>query len=194
MRNAGAGGAARRRTGAARRCGVAVAGLRQPRHVPQLCASRRGVRGRSQGNRLGARRGARMRFALPFLSSAPAAKPMKDFTQRSKMMEYDQPLVWVTVLLMLFGMVMVYSASISLPDSPKYAAYKNWHFLVRQAMFIGVSMLAGLMTFRVRVQTWQKWAPYLFDKTQNKQKKKKEPKNGKGVNGAKRWLPFKIFN
>src|SRR3569832_1248344 len=194
MRNAGAGGAARRRTGAARRCGAAVAGLRQPRHVKQLCASRRGVRGRSQGNRLGARRGARMRFAMPFLSSAPAAKPMKEFTQRSKMMEYDQPLVWVTVLLMLFGIVMVYSASISLPDSPKYAAYKNWHFLVRQARFIGVSMLAGLLTFRVRVQTWQKWAPYLFVITLFLLMMVLVPGIGKGVNGAKRWLPFKIFN
>jgi len=135
-----------------------------------------------------------MRFALPFLSSAPAAKPMKDFTQRSKMMEYDQPLVWVTVLLMLFGMVMVYSASISLPDSPKYAAYKNWHFLVRQAMFIGVSMLAGLLTFRVRVQTWQKWAPYLFVITLFLLMMVLVPGIGKGVNGAKRWLPFKIFN
>src|SRR3569832_1456544 len=162
MRNAGAGGAARRRTGAARRCGVAVAGLRQPRHVPQLCASRRGVRGRSQGNRLGARRGARMRFALPFLSSAPAAKPMKDFTQRSKMMEYDQPLVWVTVLLMLFGMVMVYSASISLPDSPKYAAYMIWLFLVRQAMCCGGSLRAGLLSLGVGVLCWVLWGSYVF--------------------------------
>ena len=33
--------------------------------------------------------------------------------KRSTMMEYDQALVWVTMLLMLFGVVMVYSASIS---------------------------------------------------------------------------------
>jgi hypothetical protein len=51
------------------------------------------------------------------------------------MMEYDQPLVWVVLLLMLFGMVMVYSASIALPDSPKFAylAGKNNYFLLRQA-------------------------------------------------------------
>lgn len=135
-----------------------------------------------------------MKFALPFLPSAPAAKPMKDFTQRSRMMEYDQPLVWVTVLLMLFGMVMVYSASISLPDSPKYAAYKNTHFLVRQAIFIGVSMLIGMLVFRIRVQTWQKWAPYLFVVTLFLLLLVLVPGIGKGVNGAKRWLPFKIFN
>lgn len=135
-----------------------------------------------------------MRFALPFFPSASAPKPTKDFTQRSRMMEYDQPLVWVTVLLMLFGMVMVYSASISLPDSPKYAAYKNSHFLTRQAMFIGISMLAGLLVFRIKIQTWQKLAPYLFVLTLLLLVLVLVPGIGKGVNGAKRWLSFKVFN
>ncbi|HJV51924.1 MAG TPA: putative lipid II flippase FtsW [Noviherbaspirillum sp.] len=110
------------------------------------------------------------------------------------MMEYDQPLVWVVVLLMLFGMVMVYSASIALPDSPKYANYKSYHFLIRQAGFIAVSMLAGLLAFRVRVEDWQRWAPYLFVATLALLVLVLIPGIGKGVNGAKRWLPFKIFN
>src|SRR3954467_2042638 len=103
-----------------------------------------------------------MKFGLPAFSSAAAQKPLGKLTQRSRMMEYDQPLVWVVLLLMLFGMVMVYSASISLPDSPKYANYKNSHFLMRQAMFIGVSILAGLFAFRIKIETWQRFAPYLF--------------------------------
>src|SRR3954453_11199109 len=103
-----------------------------------------------------------MRFAMPSFSSPPAQAPLRGVAQRSKMMEYDQPLVWVVLLLMLFGMVMVYSASIALPDSPKYASYKNWHFLIRQASFIGVSLVAGLLAFRVRIETWQRLAPYLF--------------------------------
>ncbi len=71
-----------------------------------------------------------MRVALPsFLSrSAPASEAL---AQRPRIAEYDQVLIWVTVLLMLFGLVMVYSASIALPDSPKYAAYRNNHFLLR---------------------------------------------------------------
>src|SRR5438270_9767922 len=100
------------------------------------------------------------------------------------MMEYDQPLVWVTLLLMLFGMVMLYSASISLPDSPKYANYKNAHFLMRQAMFIGISLLAGLLTFRVRIETWQQLAPYLFAGTLVLLALVLVPGIGKGVNGA----------
>ena len=78
-----------------------------------------------------------MKFALPSFASASVPLPAAGMTQRSKMMEYDQPLVWVVILLMLFGMVMVYSASISLPDSPKYASYNNNHFLIRQASFAG---------------------------------------------------------
>lgn len=114
--------------------------------------------------------------------------------QRSKMMEYDQPLVWVTVILMLFGMVMVYSASISLPDSPKYANYKNHHFLMRQCIFVVVSLLAGLFVFRIRISTWQKLAPYLFVITLILLVAVLVPGVGKGVNGAKRWLSFKGFN
>ena len=135
-----------------------------------------------------------MKFAFPSFSSSAAEAPVRSVEQRSKMMEYDQPLVWVVVLLMLFGMVMVYSASIALPDSPKYAAYTNTHFLVRQAMFIGTSLFAGLIVFRVRVESWQRWAPYLFAGTLVLLALVLIPGIGKGVNGAKRWLSFKVFN
>jgi cell division protein FtsW len=135
-----------------------------------------------------------MKFALPSFSSASARQPVAGAGQRSKMMDYDQPLVWVVVLLMLFGMVMVYSASISLPDSPKYANYKNAHFLIRQAAFISVSLLAGLLAFRVRVETWQRLAPYLFVGTLIFLVLVLVPGVGKGVNGARRWLSFKVFN
>jgi cell division protein FtsW len=135
-----------------------------------------------------------MRFALPSLFAGSARKPASGLAQRSKMMEYDQPLVWVVVLLMLFGMVMVYSASISLPDSPKYAAYNNNHFLMRQAVFVTVSIIGGMLAFRVPIATWQKLAPYLFVATMFLLVLVLVPGLGKGVNGAKRWLSFKVFN
>jgi cell division protein FtsW len=131
---------------------------------------------------------------MPSFSLNPAKTPVNGLAQRSKMMEYDQPLAWVVILLMLFGMVMVYSASISLPDSPKYASYKNSHFLIRQASFVGVSLLAGLLAFRVRIETWQRLAPYLFVFTLVLLVLVLVPGIGKGVNGARRWLSFKVFN
>ena len=42
---------------------------------------------------------------------------------------FDQALLWVTVALLAFGLVMVYSASVALPDNPKFARYAHTHFL-----------------------------------------------------------------
>jgi cell division protein FtsW len=133
-------------------------------------------------------------LAFPSFSSSAKQAPLPGVMQRSRMMEYDQPLAWVVVLLMLFGMVMVYSASIALPDSPKYANYKNWHFLLRQAVFVGAALVAAMLAFRVRVETWQRLAPYLFVAGIVLLILVLVPGIGKGVNGAQRWISLKFFN
>ncbi len=135
-----------------------------------------------------------MKLALPAFLSADAAAAEAKFGQRSNMLEYDQPLVWVTMLLLLLGMVMVYSASVGLPDSPKYANYKNYHFLMRQAMFIGAGVIFGLFAFRVRVEQWEKWTPYLFIGAMGLMILVLIPGIGKGVNGARRWIGFGGFS
>jgi len=135
-----------------------------------------------------------MALQLPFKFSGSSADAMSSARARpSKMMEYDQPLVWVTLLLMLLGMVMVYSASIALPDSPKYANYKNNYFLVRQAIFIGVSLLAGLFAFRIRIAIWQRWASAMFVGTLVLLALVLVPHVGFSVNGAQRWLNLVVF-
>ena len=135
-----------------------------------------------------------MAFQIPFKFSGSASDALVSSRARaSKMMEYDQPLVWVTLLLMLFGMVMVYSASISLPDSPKFAAYKNTYFLQRQAAFIAVSLIAGLFVFRVKVATWQRLAPWLFGVTLVLLALVFVPGLGVSVNGGRRWINLIVF-
>jgi cell division protein FtsW len=108
------------------------------------------------------------------------------------MMEYDQLLVWVTVLMMLFGMVMVYSASIALPDAPKFAGQSNYYFLARQAVSIVIALVAGLFTFRVPVATWQRLAPLMFIVTLVLLLIVLVPGLGHSVNGSRRWLPLKV--
>ena len=104
-----------------------------------------------------------MKLSLTSLWSSATQSPTPgQYGARSQMLEYDQMLVWVTLILMLFGMVMVYSASISLPDSPKYAGYTNNHFLVRQAIFIALSVVVGFGVFHIKIEVWQKYAPCLF--------------------------------
>ncbi|WP_343730127.1 putative lipid II flippase FtsW [Duganella sp.] len=139
-----------------------------------------------------------MALQLPFrFGSKSAETPMESRARQSKMMEYDQPLVWVTLLLMLLGMVMVYSASISLPDSPKFANYARWqntYFLQRQMMFIAVSLVVGLFVFRIRIADLQKAAPYLFIGTLVLLVLVLIPGVGVVVNGGRRWLSLKVFN
>ncbi len=135
-----------------------------------------------------------MKLTLPWSGGSDAAAADSRVGQRSSMLEYDQPLVWVTLLLLLGGLVMVYSASISLPDSPKYANYTNHHFLARQAMFVFVGLVAGLFAFRVKIEQWQKAAPALFIISLVLMVLVLIPGVGKGVNGARRWIGFGVLN
>ena len=138
-----------------------------------------------------------MAFQLPFrFGSNSTATSMDSRARQSKMMEYDQPLVWVTLLLMLLGMVMVYSASISLPDSPKYVNYVRWqntYFVQRQAMFIAFSLVVGLFVFRIRIADLQKAAPYLFIGTLVMLFLVLVPGLGSVVNGSRRWLSLVVI-
>nr|WP_229205693.1 putative lipid II flippase FtsW [Duganella sp. Leaf126] len=133
---------------------------------------------------------------MPFRFGQKAVTPIDGRARQSKMMEYDQPLVWVTIILMLFGMVMVYSASISLPDSPRFANYVRWqntYFLQRQAMFVVVSLIVGMFVFRTRIATLQRWAPYLFIGTLVLLVMVLIPGLGSVVNGSRRWLSLLVI-
>jgi len=138
-----------------------------------------------------------MAFQMPFrFGQKSAVTPIDGRARQSKMMEYDQPLVWVTIILMLLGMVMVYSASISLPDSPRFANYVRWqntYFLQRQAMFVVVSLVIGMFVFRTRIATLQKWAPYLFIGTLVLLVMVLIPGLGSVVNGSRRWLSLVVI-
>ncbi len=107
---------------------------------------------------------------------------------------FDQPLVWVTVTLLLWGLVMVYSASIAMPDNPRFANYAHTHFLVRHVLSIGVAFVAALLAFQVPVQTWEKVAPYLFIASLLLLMAVLVPFIGKGVNGARRWIALGVLN
>jgi cell division protein FtsW len=115
---------------------------------------------------------------------------------RSTMMEWDKPLVLVGVGLMLFGLVMIYSASIALPESPRYRAIKptSTYFLVRQAIFIVVGTVAATIAFRIPLAKWQRWSPYLFIATIVLLVAVLVPGLGHGANGAKRWISLYMLN
>ena len=113
---------------------------------------------------------------------------------RSAMMTWDQPLLWVAVTLLLFGLVMVYSASIALSDSPHYPNMKPTFFLTRQAIFIVIGLVAGAIAFRVPLAGWQRAAPFLFIAAIVLLIAVLIPGIGKGVNGARRWISLYALN
>jgi cell division protein FtsW len=102
----------------------------------------------------------------------------------------DKALAWVTVALLCFGLVMVYSATVALPDNPRFANYAQGHFLVRHASFILLSFVLSLLAFQVPMSAWEKLAPWLFVASIVLLMVVLVPHVGKGVNGARRWLGF----
>jgi cell division protein FtsW len=103
-------------------------------------------------------------------------------------MGFDQPLVWVTVALLTWGLVMVYSASIAMPENPRFARYTHSYFLVRHAMWIGIAFVAALLAFQVPLATWEKAAPGLFILSLVLLALVLVPHVGKVVYGARRWI------
>jgi cell division protein FtsW len=108
--------------------------------------------------------------------------------QPARVQGFDQALLWVTVALMVFGLVMVYSASVALPDNPKFARYTHTHFLARHASFMVLSFIVALLAFQVPMETWEKVAPWLFVGSLLLLIVVLIPHVGKGVNGARRWI------
>ena len=107
---------------------------------------------------------------------------------------FDQTLVWVTVALLAWGLVMVYSASIAMPDNPKFARYAHTHFLTRHMLSLVVAFVAALLAFQVPVATWEKVAPWLFVASLVLLIAVLIPHVGKGVNGARRWISLGVMN
>jgi len=107
---------------------------------------------------------------------------------------FDQPLIWVAVTLLLWGLVMVYSASIAMPDNPRFGNYAQNHFLLRHIAAMGVALVAAALAYQVPMDTWDKWAPWLFIASLVLLIVVLIPGIGKEVNGARRWIALGFMN
>jgi cell division protein FtsW len=109
-----------------------------------------------------------------------------------RVLGFDQALVWVTVALLCWGLVMVYSASIALPDNPRFAraGYGPAYFLTRHAASIVIAFVAALLAFQIPMKTWELAAPWLFVASLLLLVAVLIPHIGINVNGARRWLPL----
>lgn len=123
--------------------------------------------------------------------------PVRDWVSTGRptqMQGFDQALVWVGLALLALGLVMVYSASIALPDNPRFARYASSHFLTRHVVSIALAFVAALIVVQVQMQTWEKYAPWMFLAALVLLMLVLVPGIGKGVNGARRWIPLGLLN
>ncbi len=60
------------------------------------------------------------------------------------------------------GLVMVYSASISIAEAGRNTNGYPAYFLVRHGAYLAVGLVAGLIAFQVPLRLWQKYSLHLF--------------------------------
>ncbi len=101
---------------------------------------------------------------------------------------FDQALFWVTLALLAWGLVMVYSASIAMPENPRFSRYTHTYFLTRHVSWLVLSVVVALLAFQVPVARWEKVAPTLFVGSLLLLALVLIPHVGKVVYGARRWI------
>jgi len=107
---------------------------------------------------------------------------------------FDQALVFVTMTLLLWGLVMVYSASVAMPDNPRFARMESTHYLLRHGFSLLVGLVVAVLAFQVPMSTWERVAPWLFIAALALLVVVLIPFIGREVNGARRWIPLGLFN
>ena len=110
------------------------------------------------------------------------------------MLDFDVSLAWSALLLLAFGLVMVYSASIATAEASAHTGYRAWYFLARHAAFLAVGLAVAFVAFQVPVKVWQRGAIWLFIGGALLLVLVLIPGIGKSVNGSKRWLSLLIVN
>jgi len=110
--------------------------------------------------------------------------------QPARLSSFDRTLVCVVVALLALGLVMVYSASVAMPDNPKFARYTSTYFLSRHLLFLAIAAAAALVAVQVPVAVWEKLSPWIFVAALLLLVVVLVPLIGKGVNGARRWIPL----
>ena len=115
-------------------------------------------------------------------------------TPRRLPSEIDLVLLWSTLILLVIGMVMVYSASMATAEAARGTGNQAAYYLVRHAVFLTIGLLAAAIVFQVPMSTWQQWSPWLFVGGCLLLAMVLIPGIGREVNGAQRWLPLGIVN
>lgn len=105
----------------------------------------------------------------------------------------DYGVLFVVFSLMLLGCLMVFSASISLGDSPKYHISEHY-FFVRHVISLVVALFGAYIVWHIPMKAWEKMAFPFFLFGLFLLGAVFIPGIGKSTNGACRWIPLGLFN
>ena len=105
----------------------------------------------------------------------------------------DFSVIGTVVALLIIGLVMVYSASISLGDSPRYQTSESY-FLVRHALYVTVGLVFGWVVFKIPMSRWLRIAYPLGILEILLLAVVFVPGIGKSVNGSVRWIGLGPIN
>lgn len=106
----------------------------------------------------------------------------------------DTTVLWLMGTLLMWGLVMVYSTTIGMPDNPKFAKYTQLHFLGRHVLSLSIALIAAAIAYRIPMATWERAAPGIFIVALVMLILVLIPFIGKGVNGARRWISVGFMN
>jgi len=107
---------------------------------------------------------------------------------------FDRTLLAVVIAIVALGVVMVYSASVALPENPKFARYTATHFLNRHVFSIALAFVAGLAVLQVPIAFWEKHASKIFIVALVLLLLVLIPGIGRVVNKSRRWIPLGVMN
>ncbi len=146
---------------------------------------------------------AALQRALPWRTGAFAwarpALPVRDGShvaslRPTRLADFDHALVLVVLALLVFGLVMVYSASVALPDNPRFARYAPTFFLSRHLLSIGIGLVCALAVAQFPIDFWERRAKLVFVVAIVLLVIVLIPGIGKVVNFSRRWIPLGIMN
>ncbi len=114
--------------------------------------------------------------------------------KKRKMLTFDVSLLWTVLVLLMTGLVMVYSSSIATAEASAYTGHRPAYFLLRHTVFLTIALFLAVLAFQVPLRQWQKLAPVLFIGCLVLLVLVLIPGIGKSVNGSRRWLSLVFFN
>ncbi len=103
----------------------------------------------------------------------------------------DWTLLGIVAALLLIGLVMLASASMSIAES---RTGNPFHYFNRQLVYLLLGLLLGLLAFRVSLDRWQRSGPMLLGLGLALLLLVLVPGIGKEVNGSSRWLSLGVLN